>query len=54
MKQNELDKLGQKFSDLLEHLNQEHEYWYHCWNAKECGSGNCRLLSLAICNIAEL
>lgn len=43
--------LDNKFNDLIEALQEEYEYWYNCWNATECNSGNCRLISLTISKV---
>jgi hypothetical protein len=41
--------VGQKeFDSLILVLKEEYEYQRNRWNAKECSSGNCRLIGLAI------
>ena len=50
MFQNSLEK---KFNELLHELEEECEYWYNCWNAKECDSGNNRLIGLSIQKVRE-
>ncbi len=48
-----MKQILQQIDDSITKLQEEYEYWYNCWNAKECNSGNCRLIGLAIKNLKD-